>query len=190
MCIAAGVDALGINLVPGTPRAVSVELARQIADAVRERVRLVSVVANRGLSELRELRHATGIEWLQLHGDEPNELLASLLPNAYKAVRIGAIEDVVKARSYGGDLLLVDAKAPGKLGGTGKLIDFGLVAPLARERKLVLAGGLGPENVAQAIAAVGPYAVDVASGVEAPGDPRRKDPERVAAFVRAVRAAF
>lgn len=85
--------------------------------------------------------------------------------------------------------MLVDAKVSGKLGGTGKTVDFGLVAPLSRARKLVLAGGLTPENVAQAIDSVRPYAVDVASGVEQGGGSLRKDPLKVEAFVRAVEGA-
>lgn len=187
--IALGVSTLGINMVPESPRAVSVDSARKITEAVRHRAKLVLVVANRSLSELRELRIATGIDWLQLHGDEPSELLVEVLPFAYKAMRIGSKEDVERARAYPGELLLVDAKVFGKLGGTGKAVDFNLVEPLARERKLILAGGLHPENVAEAISIVRPFGVDVASGVELPGEPRRKDPARTEAFVRAVRSA-
>lgn len=187
--IALGVSSLGINLVPESPRAVSVDTARRIADAVRHRAKLVLVVANRSLSELRELREATGIDGLQLHGDEPLELVRELLPNAYKAMRMGSKEDVERARAYPGELLLVDAKVQGKLGGTGKVVDFDLVEPLARERKLLLAGGLNPENVTEAIASVRPFGVDVASGVELLGQPRKKDPARIEAFVRAVRGA-
>lgn len=188
MCIALGVSMLGINLVPESPRFVSLELARRIADGVGERARLVAVVANRSLDELNELRREAHIDWLQLHGDEPAELVESLGPFAYKAVRIGSADDVERARRMPGELLLVDAKVEGKLGGTGQVVDFDLALPLARERKLILAGGLNPDNVAEAIAAVRPFAVDVASGVERPGEPRRKDPARVSAFVRAVRS--
>lgn len=180
---------LGINWVPESPRFVSVDTAREIALAIGQGARLVLVVANRNLDELGELRRATGIDWLQLHGDEPSELVEAVLPNAYKAVRIGSKEDAERARLHPGELLLVDAKVEGKLGGTGKVVDFALVEPLARERRLVLAGGLNPGNVAEAIRAVRPHAVDVASGVEMAGEPRRKDPARVEAFVRAVRMA-
>lgn len=186
-CLRLGVDWIGINSVPESPRAVSVEEARCIADWVGDRARLVLVVANRTAKELRELREATKIDWLQLHGDESAELVETLLPFAFKAVRIGGGEDVELARMQPGELLLVDAKVPGLLGGTGKTPPFDLVAELARERKVILAGGLKPENVAEAIAAVRPFAVDVASGVERPGEPRRKDWARLEAFVRAVR---
>ncbi len=187
-CLGFGVDVIGINLVPESPRAVNVSEARRIADHVGERARLVLVVANRSAGELRGLRERTGIDWLQLHGDEPAELVESVLPHAYKAVRIGGAEDVENARRQPGDWLLVDAKVPGQLGGTGKTPPLELVEPLARERKLILAGGLHPDNVADAIATVRPFGVDVASGVEHPGEPRRKDPARIEAFVRAVRS--
>jgi len=188
-CLSLGVEVIGINLVPESPRAVSVEEARRIAEQVGGRGRCVLVVANRTANELRKLREATNVDWLQLHGDEPPELVESLLPRAYKAVRIGDVEDVELARRQPGELLLVDAKVPGLLGGTGKTPPFELVAGLARERNVILAGGLNPQNVAAAIATVRPFGVDVASGVERPGEPRRKDPARLEAFVRAVRGA-
>jgi phosphoribosylanthranilate isomerase len=107
------------------------------------------------------------------------------VPRAFKALRMGDARDVAEADRYEG-LVLCDAKVPGALGGTGKTVDFALVAPLARARPILLAGGLGPSNVADAVRAVGPWGVDTASGVErAPGI---KDLEAVAAFVRAARS--
>jgi phosphoribosylanthranilate isomerase len=186
-CLAVGIDAIGVNLVADTPRAVDVATARRIAAHVGRRALSVAVVANRSVDDLRAVREATGIACLQLHGDEPVATLEALLPHAYKAIRVGGPEDVERARAYPGEYLLVDAKVAGKLGGTGAKVDFSLVAPLARERKLTLAGGLTAENVADAIRAVAPFCVDVASGVELAGEPRRKDPARIAAFVRAAR---
>jgi phosphoribosylanthranilate isomerase len=111
------------------------------------------------------------------------------LPHAYKALCIGTRADVLDADRYGGEYLLVDARTAGKRGGTGTTFDWSLVADLARTRKLVLAGGLTPDNVAAAVRAVRPHTVDVASGVERQGDPRRKDLERVRAFVQNARGA-
>jgi phosphoribosylanthranilate isomerase len=108
-------------------------------------------------------------------------------PEAYKAVRIGSAEDVAIAASFAGDRVLVDAKVEGALGGTGRSFEWTLVQKLARERRIVLAGGLRPDNVAQAIAAVRPFGVDVASGVErTPGD---KDLDAVRCFVENARRA-
>ena len=184
-----GASAIGINFVPASPRAVDVATARAIVDRVGARTLTVLVVADLTATALRELLRTTGARCLQLSGDETPELLAEFLPHAYKGVRIGSPADVARAAAYPGEHLLVDAKVAGKLGGTGQTVDWTLVAPLARARKLTLAGGLRPSNVADAIRVVRPFCVDVASGVEKEGDPRRKDPDKVRAFHRAVRSA-
>ena len=103
------------------------------------------------------------------------DVVGRLMPHAYKAVRVGSMEDAAHAAEFPGEHLLVDAKVPGKLGGTGRVLDWALVEPLARRRKLTIAGGLTADNVLDAIAAVRPFCVDVASGVEIKGNPRKKD---------------
>jgi phosphoribosylanthranilate isomerase len=183
----AGADAIGVNLIPGTRRNVSEPVARGIADAVGERLLVVGVVADLPLERLLELRTRLGLGALQLHGAEPPELLAELLPGAYKAVRIGGPEGVRQAERYAGERLLVDSKHAGSLGGSGQSFDHGLVVELARRRRLILAGGLTPDNVSDAIGRVAPWGVDVATGVEQPGEPRRKQPALIARFVRAAR---
>jgi phosphoribosylanthranilate isomerase len=186
VAVAAGADALGVNFVKASKRCVDIETGRAIRDAVGSRVEVVAVVAARSLDELDELRERTHIDWLQLHGNEDASLVESALPNAYKAVGIATAADVAFARRLPGERLLVDAKVEGELGGTGRSFDWTLVRELAVERPVVLAGGLRPENVAEAVRVVRPFGVDVASGVES-DDPRSKDPERVRAFVRAAR---
>jgi phosphoribosylanthranilate isomerase len=186
LVVANGASAIGLNFVPSSPRVIDVETARSIVDRVGARTLTVLVVADRGADELRALLRATGARCLQLCGDESPELVAELLPHAYKGIRIGSAADVTGAALYPGEHLLVDAKVEGKLGGTGKTVDWALVEPLARARKLTLAGGLRPSNVADAIRAVRPFCVDVASGVEKDGDPRRKDPDKMRAFHQAV----
>ena len=189
LCVLHGASAIGLNFVGSSPRVIDVETARRIVDRVGARTLTVLVVADRGAEELRDLLGASGAQCLQLSGDESPELVSALLPHAYKGVRIGSAEDVGRAELFPGQHLLVDAKVEGKLGGTGQTCDWALVAPLARARRLTLAGGLRPNNVADAIRAVRPFCVDVASGVERDGDPRRKDPEKVRAFFRAVASA-
>jgi phosphoribosylanthranilate isomerase len=188
VAVHAGADAIGVNFVKSSKRYVDVETGAAIAAALSKSVEIVAVVADRTLAELDELRALTGIHWLQLHGDENPDLVHEALPHAYKAVGIATTADVDVARSYPGERLLADAKVPGELGGTGHSFDWKLVRELARERPVVLAGGLRPDNVAEAVRSVQPFGVDVASGVEA-GDPRRKDPDRVKAFIRAARGA-
>lgn len=189
LAIEAGADAIGVNLVPSSRRSIEPKVALEIARAVGGRARVVAVVADRSVDELAQLRAETGVEWLQLHGKEPSNVVEALLPAVYKAVRIATAADVAETARYPGELLLVDSKIEGVLGGTGRSFDWSLVSELCRARKIVLAGGLTPENVSRAIEAVRPYGVDVASGVDRNGDVRRKDPERVRRFVQAARRA-
>jgi phosphoribosylanthranilate isomerase len=189
MAVAAGADALGLNFVPASKRVIDTATAAHISDAVGGAVELVAVVANRSVPELEELRSATGIQWLQLHGAEAPEELELLLPQAYKAISIATRADVARASEYGGQRLLVDAELVDGLGGTGLRFDWSLVVPLAKRRDLIVAGGLTPENVGEALGALHPFGVDVASGVEVRGNPRQKDAARVRAFIDAVRGA-
>jgi phosphoribosylanthranilate isomerase len=185
--VEAGADAVGVNLVPASPRRVDPSVAKRIAESSSDRVLVVAVVADLPIAALRAVRESTGIEWLQLHGSETNETLLELLPRAFKAVRIGDAGDVTVAETFQGDRLLVDAKVAGHLGGTGATFDWALVRALSKSRKVILAGGLTPENVRDAIRAVDPWGVDVASGVERV--PGVKDSGKVRAFIEAVRAA-
>jgi phosphoribosylanthranilate isomerase len=187
-CVEEGASAIGLNFVPASPRYVDVATARAIADAVAGAVLVVGVVADRTLVELRSLEHDARLGCLQLHGDEPPELVSELLPHAYKAIRVAGPADVARAAAYPGEYVLVDAHVEGVLGGTGVRLDPALVAPLARTRKLTLAGGLTADNVASAVALVRPWAVDVASGVERRGAPRKKDRGAIRAFVAGARS--
>ena len=189
LAIGCGVDAIGVNLIPSSRRLVELSTARAIAQAAYGRAEVVGLVADLSVSELLELRDAAQLDLLQLHGDEPPERLAAVLPAAYKAVRIGGAEDVALAARYGGERILVDAKVEGHLGGTGVSFDWALVKQLAQERCLVLAGGLNPDNVERALREVKPWGVDVASGVQLEGQPRRKDLDELRRFVEAVRSA-
>jgi phosphoribosylanthranilate isomerase len=189
-CVGLGASAIGVNFVASSPRRVDVGQARAIARAVRAEgghAIVVGVVGDMTVDAMKALVREAELDCLQLHGDEPPEALAPLLPRAYKAVRVAGPEDVARARAYPGEHLLADAKVEGALGGTGRTFDWSLVRDLARERRLTLAGGLRPDNVADAIRAVDPWCVDVASGVErAPGD---KDLDAVRAFVEAARVS-
>lgn len=184
--VRSGANAIGLNFVHGSKRRVTFEQARPIVQALRGRIEVVAVVANPTDLEAQELREL-GIEWLQLHGDEPAARLTRLLPHAFKAVAIEDAADARRAANFPGERLLVDTKVSGASGGTGKVFDWQLVTDLAKSRRLILAGGLTPKNVAAAVRVLEPWGVDVASGVEfVPGV---KDPELVTAFVLAVRSA-
>jgi phosphoribosylanthranilate isomerase len=187
LCVEAGASAIGVNLVPGSPRCVDVPVARAIAAALGADALVVAVVRDLSVPEMLDLRRRVACGCLQLHGAEPPESLAPLLPHAYKAIAIATQEDVLTADRYGGEYILADAKTVRGSGGMGEAFDWSLVRELARTRKLVLAGGLTPENVAEAVRIVLPHTVDVASGVEQKGHPRHKDLGRVRAFVAAAR---
>jgi phosphoribosylanthranilate isomerase len=186
-CAELGADAIGVNFVPSSPRRVDAKTARAVADALSPRVLVVGVVADLPVSAMRALVEETKVGCLQLHGDETAEQLTAMLPHAYKAVRVGSREDVERAEAAPGEYVLVDAKVEGLLGGSGQQVDTSLIAGLAKRRRLVLAGGLTPGNVAAAIAAVRPWCVDVASGVES--SPGVKDMAKVRAFIEAARGA-
>ena len=184
-CVEAGVDSVGVNLVESSPRRVDEGVAAAIAREVGGRVLVVAVVAGRSVAQMRAVKARTGVGCLQLHGDESADDVVALLPHAYKAVRIAGPADVAAAEAMPGEYVMVDAKVPGMLGGSGHTFDWSLVAELGKRRKLVLAGGLTPDNVARAVQMAHPWCVDVASGVESA--PREKDMGLVRAFVAAAR---
>ncbi|KMY66488.1 hypothetical protein AAU61_15100 [Desulfocarbo indianensis] len=178
-----GADALGF-VMADSPRRVSAETVREIAGHLPPFVFKVGVFVNAPLSHLRKVRDYCGLDLVQLHGDEDDEYIRALGPGVIKAVRVkgGSLPRLPRAA------VLLDAYDPKMRGGTGKKCDWQLASRLARERLLILAGGLGPENVAEAIKQVKPYAVDVSSGVEM--EPGRKDHGKIADFIHSARSAL
>jgi phosphoribosylanthranilate isomerase len=188
----AGADAVGFVFYPMSPRRVDVGRAAEIARALPPLVARVGVFVDASRDEMARVADAVGLDLLQLHGDEPPQVLDELPRRALKAVRVGkgfTAEDALRYRRAAG--LVVDTRLVGETvmpGGTGTPFDWTLVKGLRDQVGfLMLAGGLNPDNVAEAIAEVHPHAVDVSSGVERL--PGRKEPGRVRAFVKAVRAA-
>jgi indole-3-glycerol phosphate synthase / phosphoribosylanthranilate isomerase len=189
----AGADAIGFVFWPGSPRTVDVARAREIAAALPPFLLRVGVFVDAPAAEMARVAEAVGLDLLQLHGHETPESMAGLARRAIKAVRVGPGFQAEEALRYAGTAagLLLDTRLPGPNaapGGTGTAFDWA-VAREVREKApwLMLAGGLTPENVARALSAVRPDAVDVSSGVES--SPGRKDAARVRAFVDAVRKA-
>lgn len=186
-CLDAGVDALGINLVPTSRRYVPLDVAKDLCDYAREAIELVLVVADLPESRLREIATYLNPTHIQLHGREPHEQVGM---GRYKAIAVEDAEDVRVAEAWPGDLLLVDAKGEGgTYGGAGHSFDWNLVRGLCARRRVIVAGGLRPDNVADAIQLLAPFGVDAASGVEPPGRPGKKDPSLVQAFVANARMA-
>lgn len=188
----AGADAVGFVFHPTSPRRVDPRRAAAIARVLPPFVIRVGVFVDASSEEMRRVADEVGLDLLQLHGDEPVEALEGLPRRALKAVRVGPGFTPAEAVRYTGHAagILVDTRLVGETvmpGGTGVPFDWSLIRGLRDEVDfLMLAGGLSPDNVAAAIGEVRPHAVDVSSAVERL--PGQKDPERVRAFIEAVRA--
>ncbi|MBF0284766.1 MAG: phosphoribosylanthranilate isomerase [Magnetococcales bacterium] len=181
----AGADALGLVFHPPSPRHVTPQQAATIARAMPPFVVLVGLFVDPTAESVRQTLEQCPLDRIQLHGDESPEFCAAMPRPVIKAIRVGGPEDLQNLDRFPVAALLLDAKSPGKVGGTGQRFDWNLLAEWSPPRPLILAGGLSPDNVAEAVARVRPYAVDVSSGVEsAPG---LKDPERIARFIRQTR---
>ena len=186
--VAAGVDAIGLNFARG-PRRITTEVGAQLVRMIPPMVQAVALFVDASEAEIRAVMAATRCTTVQLHGDEPPALAASLGHDfaVIKAARIAGAADLERLRGYPADAYLLDAWVPGAHGGTGHAWDHRLLAGLDLGAPLILAGGLSPTTVAAAVSQVRPFAVDAASGVEsAPGI---KDPALMRAFVAAVTAA-
>ncbi len=197
----AGADAVGLNFYPRSPRCISPEIARDIANSIPGGVLRVGVVVNLSEQDALDLVAAAALDVLQLHGDEPPAVAARLSQAVpvIKVFRIGAegispvLEYLEEFRRAGGVVrpVLFDAHQPGQFGGMGKTANWAAIQNYPAEPwhpPFLLAGGLTPENVAEAIRTLRPLGVDVASGVE--HSPGQKAPELVKAFVWAAKHGF
>lgn len=191
--IALGADALGFNLFAGSKRCIELDREAVWIAELPPFVTRVAVLVNAPIEEARRIGEHPAIQCVQFHGDEDAAYCASYARSGrpfIKALRILGAESIAEAPRYSTRHVLLDAHAGTAYGGTGTPIDLPLAAELAQAHptlQVILAGGLRPTNVAAAIDAVHPFAVDVASGVENPADPRRKDAARMGAFFAAVR---
>jgi phosphoribosylanthranilate isomerase len=186
-----GAWALGFILWPGSSRACDPAVAAGISRALRRRVERVGVFVNASLGDVVRLADAIGLTHVQLHGDEGPAFCTAVAERTgcrvIKAVRVHSGADLRDVERFRVDFHLLDAGAPGLRGGTGTTWDWALLAARRSTVPHILSGGLTPENVADGIATLDPWAVDVASGVEA--SPGIKDPQRLEAFLAAAGAA-
>ena len=180
-----GADAIGLIFHPPSPRGVDAEHAAAVVRGLAPFVTRVGVFVDPDPATLQHVLSRVALDLLQFHGDEPAELCAASGRPWIKAVAMRGPEDALAAaRRYpGAAALLLDTWSARSRGGTGRTFDWSMV-PRDLDRPVLLAGGLGPDNVAEAVRAVHPYAVDTASGVEsAPGV---KDHDKMKAFIREV----
>lgn len=188
--IEAGADFLGFNFYVGSPRYVTPAKARLIIRRLPKGVASVGVFVNETEQKMLEVAKAVGLDRVQLHGEESPatvERMGRSVP-VIKALRVKkSLRPSKLARFKHASALLLDGFDLKQWGGTGRTFDWRVAGRARRGTKLFLAGGITPENVAQAIRTAKPYAVDVCSGVEA--KPGKKDPKRLKAFMREVQNA-
>jgi phosphoribosylanthranilate isomerase len=191
VAVAGGAWALGLNFSEHSPRRIDIDTAAEIATAHRRRAEVAGVFVNAPLDEVLATLASVPLTMLQLHGDEgPAYCAEAARRSGLKVIKVMRAKDAhaVKALSaYKTDFHLLDAHVRGAYGGTGERFDWELAAAHPGRPPLVLAGGLTPENVGEAVAVVHPFAVDVSSGVEAA--PGVKDSDRVRRFFEAVQQA-
>jgi phosphoribosylanthranilate isomerase len=183
----AGADFIGFNFYSKSPRYISVGQCRDIMSVMRRygHIQYVGVFVNSSMEDIRATMETCGLRLAQLHGDESPEMMNALHGKAFKAFR-GIPQETNGFAREDAPAFLVDASVKGIYGGSGVTVDWIAASELAKNYPLLLAGGLTPENVADAVEQVKPWGVDVASGVEsAPG---KKDLGKMKAFVRAVQS--
>lgn len=188
--IEAGADYLGFNFYPKSVRFIEKETCAEITSVLKRehpQIKLVGVFVNSPVDEVKNILETCHLDLAQLHGDETPEMLESFNGKAFKAIRLSATTSVhpFTKQSVDGPALLVDAAVKGVYGGSGVIADWSAAAELAKKYPLLLAGGLTPENVADAVRRVQPWGVDVASGVESVAG--EKDAVKMSAFVKAVK---
>ena len=182
----AGAVALGFNFYTKSPRYVRPATAGQIIARLPDPVCRVGVFVDEGREQVASLATQLGLQALQFHGNEPPELCDAWPQKVIKAIRVRDCEAVKQADTYDVDFILADAYVEGRLGGTGRRVALELLVGLDR-RRLILAGGLNADNVAEAVRTVRPFAVDVASGVES--TPGKKDWRLMKRFIANAHAA-
>ncbi len=183
--VAMGADALGFNFVSGSTRQIAPQVAYDITRRLPPEVLTVGIFRDEHPSRVIELAHKAGVKAAQLHGSETIEQTKEIAASLRYVIKVFGSDSsrLSRADQYGTDIVMVDT--PG--GGSGKVFDWGLTAEVPDGLRLILAGGLHPGNVADAIEATEPWGVDVATGVEA--SPGRKDPTLVRQFIANARAA-
>ncbi|MEO8601621.1 MAG: phosphoribosylanthranilate isomerase [bacterium] len=182
----AGADAIGLNFHPRSPRCLTLDAAAEIAAALPSGVCRVGVFVDLPRQRIAQIAAQVGLDAVQFHGAELPELCSGWDCKTIKAIRVRDAEALLAAGEYDVDFLLAEAYVEGQPGGTGQRVPLQWLAGVAPER-LILAGGLTPDTVAEAVRALRPAGVDVASGVER--SPGVKDPEKVERFITNARMA-
>jgi len=182
-----GADALGFIFYEKSPRYITPETAKHIIDNLPHDTAVVGVFVNHNIQVLKEIYEFCGLDLIQLHGDESPEYCRQFPRSILiKALSPRSEEDLGIVKNYSVKAILIDARAHGLYGGTGKKSNWEMAVKIKEMHPLVLSGGLNPDNILEAIETVLPNAVDVNSGVEV--SPRKKDSEKMKNIIEMVHA--
>ncbi|MCC6345756.1 MAG: phosphoribosylanthranilate isomerase [Nitrospirales bacterium] len=181
-----GADALGFIFFGKSPRFILPEEAKGIVSHLPPLITTVGVFVNEEPARMREIMERTGLDILQLHGDEPPGVCA-VWPRVIRSVRVKELTDLKPLEICRAAAFLLDTYSPGQFGGTGQIFNWDIAVEAKRYGRIILSGGLNSGNVGKAIQRVRPYAVDVSSGVEQ--EKGRKDLKKMRAFIERARAA-
>jgi len=183
-----GADALGFVFFNGSPRYVIPETARKIISFLPSFITTTGVFANEERQKIREIMQFAGIDVLQLHGDESPEMY-TVWHRVIRALRVKEFTDLRQLEEWNRvAALLLDTYSPGQFGGTGQIFNWDIAVEAKRFGKIILSGGLNPDNVERAIARVAPYAVDVSSGIEEKKG--KKDLKKMRLFIERAKGAL
>jgi phosphoribosylanthranilate isomerase len=178
----AGADALGFVFYNGSPRNIAREDAARIIEQLPPFIQTVGLFVNESIETINNIADLCGLDVIQLHGDETPQFCNSINRRVIKALRIKDISSLEPLESFNVAGMLLDAWSPSEQGGTGRTFNWDIAEIASQKKQIILAGGLSPDNVTEAIRKVRPYAVDVSSGVES--SPGVKDHMLLRDFIR------
>lgn len=185
LAVECGADAIGFIFYKKSPRCVTERAAKEICSKLPPFVHRVGVFVNETAEKINRIADRCGLDAVQLHGDESPAFCKKIKRRVIKAVRVKDASSLKEMPLYSVDAFLLDTYKDNQWGGTGHVFDWELAVRAKKYGPVILAGGLNPRNVKEAVKKVQPYGVDVSSGVEL--SPGKKDPRKVKAFLKAVR---
>ena len=188
VAVEAGADAVGFIFYKKSPRSVTIKTVCEIVDKLPPFVDAIGIFVNESAEQINKIADRCKLDRVQLHGDETPAFCKKIRRRVIKAIRVKDIQSLKKLSDFPVSGFLLDTFSEEQRGGTGKVFDWNLVHPAKKYGAVILAGGLTPNNVRQAIHRVKPYGVDVCSGVES--QPGIKDHKKVKAFIKNAKAGL